>query len=124
MTTIPIIPFSGRDARFGPLLPTSTMVGYWIAIAAIVIIAVLSYSAVRGSVDNAQRVTHTLRLVGQLQALLSTMKDAETGQRGYLVSGEESYLEPYTNARAALAGEISKARELVVTDAQQQQRLQ
>jgi signal transduction histidine kinase/CheY-like chemotaxis protein/CHASE3 domain sensor protein len=124
MTPIPIVAFSRRDTRFGPLLPTSTMLGYWIAIAAVVVIAVLSYSAVRGSVDNAQRVTHTLRLVEQLQALLSTMKDAETGQRGYLLTGEEGYLEPYTNARAALAGEISKARELVVTDAQQQQRLQ
>jgi signal transduction histidine kinase/CheY-like chemotaxis protein/CHASE3 domain sensor protein len=99
------------------------MLGYWIAIAAVVVIAVLSYGAVRGSVDNAQRVTHTMRLVEQLQALLSTMKDAETGQRGYLLTGEESYLEPYTNARAALAGEISTARELVVTDAPQQQRL-
>ena len=49
MTRIPIIPFSGRDARFGPLLPTSTMVGYWIAIAAIVVIAVLSYNAVRAA---------------------------------------------------------------------------
>jgi CHASE3 domain sensor protein len=87
MKSNPLDPFSGRDTRFGPLLPTSTMAGYWIAIAAIVVIAVLSYSAVRGSVDNAQRVTHTLRLVEQLQALLSTMKDAETGQRGYLLTG-------------------------------------
>ncbi len=124
MTPIPIGAFSRRDTRFGRLLPTSTMLGYGLAIAAVIIIAVLSYIAVRGSVDNAQRVTHTLRLVEQLQALLSTMKDAETGQRGYLLTGEESYLEPYTNARAALAGEISRARELVVTDASQQQRLQ
>ena len=124
MTRIPIAAFFRRDTRFGPLLPTSTMLGYWIAIAAVVVIAVLSYGAVHGSIGNAQRVTHTLRLVEQLQALLSTMKDAETGQRGYLLTGEESYLEPYTNARAALAGEISKARELVVTDAPQQQRLQ
>ena len=124
MTPNPIVALSRRDTRFGPLLPTSTLLGYWLAIAAVVVIAALSYSALRGSFDNAQRVTHTLRLVEQLQALLSTMKDAETGQRGYLLTGEEGYLEPYTNARAALAGEISKARELVVTDAQQQQRLQ
>src|SRR5262249_46343301 len=30
--------------------------------------------------------------------LLSTLKDAETGQRGYLLTGEEQYLEPYRNA--------------------------
>jgi hypothetical protein len=41
------------------------LLGYWIAIAAVIVIAVLSYSALHGSVDNAQGVTHTLRLVEQ-----------------------------------------------------------
>src|SRR5699024_9707505 len=32
------------------------------------------------------------------QMLLSTVKDAETGQRGFLISGDESYLEPFQSA--------------------------
>jgi CheY-like chemotaxis protein/CHASE3 domain sensor protein len=102
----------------------STLVGFWIAIAAVVVVALLSYQALQASVTNAQRVTHTLRLVEQLQALLSTMKDAETGQRGFLLTGDEAYLEPYSNAKAALAGEIASARELVSQDREQQRRLQ
>ena len=124
MATFPLVPRPDRGARFGPLLPLSTLVGFWIAIAAVVVVALLSYQALQASVTNAQRVTHTLRLVEQLQALLSTMKDAETGQRGFLLTGDEAYLEPYSNAKAALAGEIAGARELVSQDREQQRRLQ
>jgi PAS domain S-box-containing protein len=42
-----------------------------------------------------------------LSNVLSTLKDAETGQRGYLLTGDPAYLRPYTLARAQLAGEFS-----------------
>jgi len=32
--------------------------------------------------------------IDQLEIVLSTLKDAETGQRGYLLTGDESYLAP------------------------------
>ena len=46
------------------------------------------------------------RRSAQLQAMLSTLKDAETGQRGYLLTGRESYLEPFETATQALAPEM------------------
>jgi CheY-like chemotaxis protein/CHASE3 domain sensor protein len=124
MAAFPLFPRSNRSARFGPLLPPATLIGYWIAIAAVVIVAVLSYGALQSNFGNARRVTHTLRLLEQLQGVLSTVKDAETGQRGFLLTGDEAYLAPYTSAKAALAGELSNARELILDDREQQLRLQ
>jgi PAS domain S-box-containing protein len=46
----------------------------------------------------------------QLQAALSTLKDAETGQRGYLLTGKDAYLEPYEAARAHLPRELAAAQ--------------
>jgi PAS domain S-box-containing protein len=43
-----------------------------------------------------------------LQTLLTTVQDAETGQRGFLLTADESYLEPYNQATGEIAGEISK----------------
>jgi signal transduction histidine kinase len=43
----------------------------------------------------------------QLEALFSTLKDAETGQRGYLLTGDEGYLQPYQAARARLPGVLA-----------------
>ena len=46
-------------------------------------------------------------VVRRLENLMSTLKDAETGQRGYLLTADPSYLKPYRDALAALPGEIS-----------------
>ncbi len=58
-----------------------------------------------------------------IQQLLSTLKDAETGQRGYLITGEITYLEPYTQALARTDGEINEAMRLTVDDPLQQERI-
>ncbi|HTW87037.1 MAG TPA: CHASE3 domain-containing protein [Candidatus Binataceae bacterium] len=44
--------------------------------------------------------------IGQLEGTLSTLKDAETGQRGYLLTGEEKYLQPYDRAVTQLPQEL------------------
>jgi len=47
-------------------------------------------------------VTHTLRVENQLTAALARVEDAETGQRGYLLTGRRDYLEPYDAALSRL----------------------
>jgi PAS domain S-box-containing protein len=42
--------------------------------------------------------------------LLSTLKDAETGQRGYLLTGDDNYLQPYDAARARLWSDFADLR--------------
>src|ERR1700722_20736923 len=104
---------SFRGANFGPPLPTGTLVAFLVAVLAIVLVACLCYVALEGSAGSARRVTHTLEVTEQLQALLSTLQDAETGQRGFLLTGHEDYLVPFTNAKAALAGEFKRAHRLI-----------
>jgi len=73
----------------------------------------------RAAIEADRNVLSQHIIVGELKDGLSTVKDAETGQRGYLLSGDEKYLEPYGQALArihedvgalnarALAGELS-----------------
>jgi PAS domain S-box-containing protein len=42
------------------------------------------------------------------KAMLSVLKDAETAQRGYLLTGREAYLEPYTRALAAVPERLAR----------------
>jgi signal transduction histidine kinase/CheY-like chemotaxis protein/CHASE3 domain sensor protein len=112
-----------RGTRLGPPLPTGTLVAFIVAVLAIILVAALSYGALEGSSGSARRVTHTLEVMEQLQALLSTLQDAETGQRGFVLTGDEDYLEPYTNANAALPGEFKNAHVLIMGNAEQQRRL-
>ncbi len=46
------------------------------------------------------------------ERLLSTLKDAETGGRGFVITGDERYLEPYEKAHPQVEGEINRLREL------------
>ena len=68
-------------------------------------------------------MSHSLELIAQAQALLSTVKDAETGQRGYLLTGAERYLDPYTVARTRLPASLGRLRELTGSAPRDRQRL-
>ena len=58
----------------------------------------------------------------QLEQVVSTLKDAETGQRGYLLTGERVYLEPYEQALSVIPGQLERLRALTGygTDADRQ----
>ncbi|MGL1890104.1 MAG: methyl-accepting chemotaxis protein [Spirochaetaceae bacterium] len=49
--------------------------------------------------ENQGWVSHTYEVIGQGEELLSFMVDQETGMRGFLATGNEDYLEPYTNGK-------------------------
>src|SRR5579863_8780432 len=116
-------PSAFRGAHIGPPLPVGTLIAFLVAVLAIIVVAGLSYGALESSLASAQRVTRTLQIVEQLQAILSTLQDAETGQRGFLLTSNETYLTPYNNATAAIDGELANARKLLVNNPEQLARL-
>ncbi|MBC7841590.1 MAG: PAS domain-containing protein [Gemmatimonadaceae bacterium] len=73
--------------------------------------------------ESNQLVGHTYQTIGALETLLSTLKDAETGQRGFTLTADSSFLEPYTNATARLWTEFDTVKALTADNATQQARL-
>ena len=67
-----------------------------VAIVAIVIAGAITYSRVHLLSDAAGWVNRTERVRFSLQRILSTLQDAESAARGYLISREDAFLEPYT----------------------------
>jgi signal transduction histidine kinase/ActR/RegA family two-component response regulator len=58
------------------------------------------------------KARHGLQVGQSVERLLSLLQDAETGQRGYLLTGREDYLEPYERAVAGLPGELDTLERL------------
>jgi CheY-like chemotaxis protein len=120
---------SGVEAEFrggpraGAPLPPGPLLGFVVAVAAVAFIALLTYRSLETRSMAAKRVTHTLQVMDQLETILSLTKDAETGQRGYLLTGEDTYLEPFSDAKLQLPDELHKAYDLVEGDPVQLQRL-
>jgi len=121
MAPFPAHSSSGRVAHKGLPLPPWPLAGFTAAFAAVIVIAVLSYLSIADREQNVTQVRYSIEVGAKMQDVFSALQDAETGQRGYLLSGEESYLTPYTNARATLAGLLQSARRLITAPRRLQQ---
>jgi PAS domain S-box-containing protein len=55
----------------------------------------------------------------QIQRVFSLLQDAETGVRGYVLTGDETYLEPYANSAASLDDQEARLAELLTTQKDQ-----
>lgn len=64
-------------------------------------------------------VRHTLEVQNRLSMILSRLQDAETGQRGYMLTGRTEYLEPYAKALSGLGTEFVALSEAVADNPRQ-----
>jgi PAS domain S-box-containing protein len=85
----------------------------------IVVLLVLNvwfaYHNIRQMNDDERLVNHSQNVRNALENILSLATDAETGQRGYIITGEATYLEPY-NAAIATINERIKLLEQLTRD--------
>ena len=88
-----------------------------------VISGTISYLNITTLSRDAEAVTHTHEVLLGLNQILSSMKDAETGQRGYVLTGQDSYLQPYTEARTSLELEMQKVEQETADNPDQQRRI-
>jgi methyl-accepting chemotaxis protein len=67
--------------------------------------------------------THTYQVLQNQEQILSLLKDAETGQRGYVITGNEKYLEPYNLAIRDVIKKLDDGLELTKDNPKQQERI-
>lgn len=78
----------------------------FLAIAVVLANAWLAVSALN-TLDSSQFwVEHTWQVINQVERIMSSAKDAETGARGYLITHDPAYLEPYTSGTRQLPSEL------------------
>ena len=88
--------------------------GFGLALLFLVGNALVSLQSVGRVVSSNRAVSQTHQVLSELQNVLSTMQDAETGQRGYVITGRENYLEPYNSALQSIARHQAALRDLIV----------
>lgn len=74
--------------------------------------------------QNNQWTDHTHKVIAQASAIGAAMVDAETGVRGYLISGADNFLEPYRNSGKAFRSALDEAKRLTADNPSQQKRLE
>ena len=66
---------------------------------------------------------HTYKVLDTTAAMLAGMVDQETGLRGYLIDGQDKFLEPYKSGAVKFQAALTRARDLTSDNAAQQARL-
>jgi len=97
--------------------------GFALALACLAIVGVVSYLNVVRLNEDAAWVEHTHEVLSRLELLLAAVTDSETAERGYVITGDESYLEPSRNSANVADVQASRLRELTADNPVQQQRL-
>jgi PAS domain S-box-containing protein len=86
------------------------------ALLILLVVSFLSYQDWSAFQRSAPQVQHSRALLQQVEQVLSSVKDAETGQRGFVLTGNPEYLEVYTQAVTALPSQLTVLRALVANE--------
>ena len=100
------------------------LIGFGLSLLLLVVSSVASFFSIRNLLESASLVNHTNVVIFKLENTLSFMKDAETGQRGYLLTGDEEFLDPYRYAYDSVAANLASLKELTQDNTEQQVELE
>lgn len=120
---------SPRSRFLAPGLPAKIIARLRLASSTIIAIGVVGVAILLAAWINAQamlvarEVAHSVEVRERAERFLGHVRDAETGQRGYLLTGTASYLAPFTSGRAAAPAELDALERLVANDREQSERV-
>ncbi len=98
-------------------------IGFPIAMLILLLMAFLSYRQVTRLIDAGEEVDHTQDVIINLEQIISLIKDAETGQRGFFLTRNEAFLAPYHNSYQRVVKEYQSLVSMTRDNPSQQIRL-
>lgn len=104
-------------------IPGRIFAGFIVSFFIIVSIGSLIYLNVRNFLSSNRWEAHTYQVLTGLEYIMSDLKDIESGTRGYIITGQEEFLEPYDSASKFLKSDLSDLRQLLSDNQSQLGRL-
>ena len=97
--------------------------GYLAAFGLLVISYLLVYYITQQIERREKLINHTTQIITKLDILLSCIKDSETGLRGYIITNDTDFLEPYQTSINCISSSLNIIQNLIVKDAVQKQNM-
>ncbi len=102
---------------------TKIGISFALSLATLTTIGLISYQSTNELIETSAKESHTYQVLSQLENLNLQLTNAETGQRGYIITGEQRYLEPYNAAIEVLNQKVNELQRLTADNPNQQNRL-
>lgn len=84
----------------------------YISALVILVVGALTYRSITEVTKSSEMITHTYKVNVELEQVLSYLKDAETGQRGYIITNDSVFLEPYISGRSKINNSFAELKVL------------
>ncbi len=97
--------------------------GFVLALPVLLIIYLVQYRTIFTLIESHHGAAHAAEALGAIEATFSALKDAEIRARGYVITGETSYLNPYQAALIVVGDDLQSVRQLTAGNRRQQDRL-
>jgi len=110
---------SGKNDRWFKVAPA-----FILAMLILVLIGVLSYKSTSQLQETSAWVAHTQEVIGELQEVVSSLKDIQLGSKGYLLLGKKNYLEPYEQGLKEVYAHLSRVKKLTLDNAEEKKNYQ
>jgi len=104
-------------------LKRNLIIGFGISLLILLVSTIASFVSIKNLLKSSDLVAHTTKVVRTLEETLSSMKDAETGQRGFLLTGIPDFLDPYNGSYAKINNLLDTAKMLTADNEEQQQNI-
>ena len=101
-------------------LNRNLLIGFSVSIVILLISSTASFLSINKLLYSSGMVNHTNEVTLEIQSVQQSMVDAETGQRGFLLSNDELFLEPFKNAYVLVQRNLNRIKELTVDNPRQQ----
>jgi methyl-accepting chemotaxis protein len=98
-------------------------IGFALSLLLLIAIGAAAYTSINKLTSTSQSVTHTHDVLEHIGQVLSLLKDTETGQRGYVITGDDAFLEPYNSGSRDVFNAIKELRKLTADNPTQQKRI-
>jgi signal transduction histidine kinase/DNA-binding response OmpR family regulator/CHASE3 domain sensor protein len=85
-------------------------IGLGLSLLILFITSLASYLSINSLIKSAEMVKHSNQVMAKLENVVSALTDAETGQRGFLLTSDKDFLEPYTGAKQRALGLLDEIR--------------
>jgi signal transduction histidine kinase/DNA-binding response OmpR family regulator/CHASE3 domain sensor protein len=97
--------------------------GVGLSLVILIASSVASYVSIQKQMDNRESLSKSRRSITAVKDVLISLLDAETGNRGYQLTGRENFLDPFNRSLIEFPKAIERAKNLDITDKHQLRRL-
>ena len=107
----------------GYLVKRANFLVFGVLLVILALVGAMTWERLNASREAREWSQHSYRVLGATKDLAIALRDAERGQRGYVLTGKDDYLTPYDTARDRIGGLMGELQRLTADNVEQQGRL-